>query len=91
MRCKKCSEVLDLDPIDGFLICTWCGLVADEGTAWLQHQELGGAMDENEKFANVDGGGNPKGDRYPVVKFSCAFDTGVWGTWHTWSHSGIEN
>jgi len=62
MRCKKCSEDLDVDPVDGFLICTHCGLVADEGSAWLQHQELGDAADENERFANVDRGGNAKGD-----------------------------
>lgn len=58
--CSRCSGqgTLEVDPIDGFLICTACGLVADEGMAWLQHDQPDGG---GEAFANVDTSGRVKG------------------------------
>ena len=58
--CSRCSVqgTLEVDPLDGFLICTACGLVADEGIAWLQHDQPEGGM---EAFANVDTSGRVKG------------------------------
>ena len=57
-RCKATGSI-ECDPIDGFLICTNCGYVADESNAWL-HNPL--EMEEDQAFANVDRDGRVKGE-----------------------------
>ena len=61
--CTRCKAVgtIECDPIDGFLICTACGFVADESSAWLHNQSA--EMDENQAFANVDSEGRVKGEK----------------------------
>ena len=77
-RCKT-SGSIECDPIDGFLICTACGFIADESSAWLYNPlEL---LEENQAFANVDSKGRAKGEIIlHGVEWVHHIVTGPWST-----------